>query len=140
MGRLAVIVLALANLGYLAWRTGALAVFDLVPADLAASEPHRLARQILPERLRIVTPEQMREEARARARAEADAQAQALARRRAETRELRTTASATLAGSDTVIGESEPVVLSVEPAPPPAASASASVRTPEPSRPASTAR
>jgi hypothetical protein len=155
MGRLAVIVLALANLGYLAWRTGALAVFDLVPADLAASEPHRLARQILPERLRIVTPEQMREEARARARAEADAQAQAqaLARRRAETRELRTTASATLAGSDTVIGESEPVVLSVEPAPPPpdrsgspavstppAASASASVRAPEPSQPASTAR
>jgi hypothetical protein len=151
MGRAAVIVLALANLGFLAWSRGALATFDLVPADLAAREPQRLARQILPERLRVVTPAQEREEARARA--EADAQAQA--RLRAQTREIRTTASATLAGSGTVIGVSEPVVLSVLPAlPDPSAPAdrsaspspstppapAASARTSEPSRPATAAR
>ena len=141
MGRAAILVLALANLGYFAWRTGALAAFDLVPADLAAREPQRLVRQILPERLRVVTPERMREEASARARAEADAQV----RIRAQTREIRTTATATLAGSGTVIGASEPVVLSVAPEapasmPPASASAaSASERAPEPSRPASTA-
>ncbi|MGF6527343.1 hypothetical protein [Variovorax sp. PvP013] len=148
MGRAAVIVLALANLGYLAWSRGALATFDLVPADLAAREPQRLARQILPERLRVVTPAQEREEARARAEAEVQAQA----RLRAQTREIRTTASATLAGSGTVIGVSEPVVLSVLPDPsaptdrsasprpstPPAPAASAP--TSEPSRPASAAR
>jgi len=149
MGRAAVIVLALANLGYLAWSRGALATFDLVPADLAAREPQRLARQILPERLRVVTPAQEREEARARAEAEAQA------RTRAQTREIRTTASATLAGSGTVIGVSEPVVLSVLPAlPDPSAPAdrsaspspstppasAASARTSEPSRPASSAR
>ena len=149
MARVVVLLLARANLGYLAWSRGALATFDLVPADLAASEPHRLARQILPERLRVVTPAQEREEARARAEAEAQA------RTRAQTREIRTTASATLAGSDTVIGVSEPVVLSVLPALPdpsdpadrsaspspstPPASA-ASARTSEPSRPASSAR
>ncbi|HUD32977.1 MAG TPA: hypothetical protein VMR43_08170 [Variovorax sp.] len=141
-------MLALANLGYLAWSRGALATFDLVPADLAAREPQRLARQFLPERLRVVTPAQEREEARARAEAEAQAQA----RLRAQTREIRTTASATLAGSGTVIGVSEPVVLSVLPDPsaptdrsasprpstPPASAASA--RTSEPSRPASAAR
>ena len=148
MGRAAVIVLALANLGYLAWSRGALATFDLVPADLAAREPHRLARQILPERLRVVTPAQEREEARARAEAEAQAQA----RLRAQTREIRTTASATLAGSGTVIGVSEPVVLSVLPHPSAPADRSASPRpstppapaasapTSEPSRPASAAR
>ena len=139
MGRSAVLVLALANLGYFAWGTGALAAFGLEPADLVAREPHRLARQILPERLRVVTPAQEREEARARARAEADAQAQA--RLRAETREIRNTASATLAGSDTVIGVSEPVVLSVLPAPPDAsdpADRSASPRSSTP--PASAAR
>ena len=143
MGRAAILVLALANLGYFAWRTGALAAFDLVPADLAAREPQRLVRQIFPERLRVVTPERMREEASARARAEADAQV----RIRAQTREIRTTATATLAGSGTVIGASEPVVLSVAPEAPAsmppasaaAASASASERAPEPSRPASTA-
>lgn len=149
MARVVVLLLALANLGYLAWSRGALATFDLVPADLAAREPQRLARQILPERLRVVTPAQEREEARARAEAEAQA------RTRAQTREIRTTASATLAGSDTVIGVSEPVVLSVLPALPdpsdsadrsaspspstPPASA-ASARTSEPSRPASSAR
>jgi hypothetical protein len=145
MGRAAILVLALANLGYFAWRTGALAAFDLVPADLAAREPQRLVRQILPERLRVVTPERMREEASARARAEADADAQV--RIRAQTREIRTTATATLAGSGTVIGASEPVVLSVAPEAPAsmppasaaAASASASERAPEPSRPASAA-
>ena len=148
MGRAAVIVLALANLGFLAWSRGALATFDLVPADLAAREPHRLARQILPERLRVVTPAQEREEARARAEAEAQAQA----RLRAQTREIRTTASATLAGSGTVIGVSEPVVLSVLPDPSAPADRSASPRpstppapaasapTSEPSRPASAAR
>jgi len=146
MARVVVLLLALANLGYLAWSRGALATFDLVPADLAAREPQRLARQILPERLRVVTPAQEREEARARAEAEAQA------RTRAQTREIRTTASATLAGSGTVIGVSEPVVLSVLPNPsapadrsaspspstPPASAASA--RTSEPSRPASSAR
>lgn len=75
MGRAAVIVLALANLGYLAWSTGALAAFDLVPADRAATEPQRLARQIRPERLRIVTRAQEEEEARARARAQAQKEA-----------------------------------------------------------------
>ena len=79
MGRAAVIVLALANLGYLAWSTGALAAFDLLPADRAATEPQRLARQIRPERLRIVTRAQEEEEARARARARAQAQKEALA-------------------------------------------------------------
>jgi hypothetical protein len=156
MARAAVLVLALANLGYFAWGTGALAAFGLVPADLAAREPHRLARQIVPERLRVLTPQQVQAEAEARARARAEAEAQA--RLRAETREIRTTASATLAGSDTVIGVSEPAVLSVRPAPPgpsdrstspapsvpPAsaasasasASSSASARASEPSRPA----
>lgn len=70
MGRAAVIVLALANLGYFAWSMGALAAFDLVPADRAATEPQRLARQIRPERLRIVTREQEEGEARARAQAQ----------------------------------------------------------------------
>jgi hypothetical protein len=71
MGRAAVVVLALANLGYFAWSAGALTAFDLMPADRAADEPQRLARQIRPERLRIVTHEQEQEEARARAEARA---------------------------------------------------------------------
>jgi hypothetical protein len=69
MGRAAVIVLALANLGYFAWRAGALSAFDLLPTDLAAAEPHRLARQIRPERLRIISPTQEEQEARTRSEA-----------------------------------------------------------------------
>lgn len=68
MARAAVIVLALANLGYFAWSQGALAIVGLVPADLAATEPHRLARQISPERLRIIPREQERQEREQRER------------------------------------------------------------------------
>lgn len=146
MARAAVLVLALANLGYFAWGAGALAALGLVPADLAAREPHRLARQLLPERLRVLTPQQVREETEARARARAEIETQG--RTEDRMREIRTTASATLAGSDTVIGASEPAVLSVLPAPSdpndrsasPAPSRSASARASEPSRPTSAAR
>lgn len=53
MLRLAVLLLLLANAGYFAWAQGLLAPWGMAPAQQA--EPHRLAQQIKPQALRIVT-------------------------------------------------------------------------------------
>jgi hypothetical protein len=58
MLRLAVLVLLLANAGYSAWSHGLLAVIGAAPAQ--QSEPQRLAQQIQPEALRILSPEEAR--------------------------------------------------------------------------------
>lgn len=54
MLRLLVVLLLLANAGYFAWSHGALAPFGFAPA--VQSEPQRLAQQLRPEALRILTP------------------------------------------------------------------------------------
>lgn len=54
MLRLLVVLLLLANVGYFAWSYGTLAPFGFAPA--VQSEPQRLAQQLHPEALRILTP------------------------------------------------------------------------------------
>lgn len=54
MLRLLVVLLLLANVGYFAWSHGTLAPLGFAPA--VQSEPQRLAQQLHPEALRILTP------------------------------------------------------------------------------------
>ncbi|RZL61251.1 MAG: sporulation protein [Variovorax sp.] len=54
MGRAVLAVLVLANVLYLAWTLGGLALFGTVPARLTETEPHRMGQQIRPELLQIV--------------------------------------------------------------------------------------
>lgn len=56
MLRLLVLLLVLANAGYYAWAHGLLAAYGFAP--LAQTEPQRLAQQIKPEALRILTPQE----------------------------------------------------------------------------------
>ena len=58
MLRLLVLVLVLANAGYWAWSQGLLATYGLAPA--VQTEPQRLATQIRPEAIRLLTPEEAR--------------------------------------------------------------------------------
>ena len=53
------LLLALANAGYFAWSHGTLAPYGFAPA--AQSEPQRLAQQLHPEALRILTPPEARQ-------------------------------------------------------------------------------
>lgn len=50
----ALAVLVLANIVYLTWTRGGLALFGSVPASLNETEPHRIGQQIRPELLQIV--------------------------------------------------------------------------------------
>ena len=59
MLRLWVLLLLLANAGYFAWSHGTLAPYGFAPA--AQSEPQRLAQQLRPEALRILTPLEARQ-------------------------------------------------------------------------------
>ena len=59
MLRLLVLLLLLANAGYFAWSHGTLAPYGFAPA--AQSEPQRLAQQVRPEALRILTPLEARQ-------------------------------------------------------------------------------
>jgi hypothetical protein len=54
MLRLSVLLLVLANAGYYAWSHGMLAAYGFAP--IAQAEPQRMAQQIKPEALRILTP------------------------------------------------------------------------------------
>lgn len=56
MLRLLVLLLVLANAGYWAWSQGLLAAYGLAPA--IQSEPQRLATQIRPEAIRLLTPDE----------------------------------------------------------------------------------
>ena len=57
MLRLLVLLLLLANAGYLAWTQGWLAPAGMAPA--AQSEPQRLQQQVRPEALRVLSTEEM---------------------------------------------------------------------------------
>jgi hypothetical protein len=57
--RLLVLLLLLANAGYFAWSHGTLAPFGFAP--VAQSEPQRLAQQLRPDALRILTPLEARQ-------------------------------------------------------------------------------
>lgn len=59
MLRLLVLLLVLANVGYFAWSHGALASLGMMPT--VQTEPHRLATQVRPEALRILTPDEARD-------------------------------------------------------------------------------
>ena len=59
MLRLLVLLLLLSNAGYFAWSHGTLAPYGFAPA--AQSEPQRLAQQVRPEALRILTPSEARQ-------------------------------------------------------------------------------
>jgi hypothetical protein len=59
MLRLVVLVLLLANGGYFAWRQGLLADYGFAPA--AQAEPQRLAQQIRPEAMRLLTASEARQ-------------------------------------------------------------------------------
>jgi uncharacterized caspase-like protein len=59
MLRLVVLVLLLANGGYFAWRQGLLADYGFAPA--AQAEPQRLAQQIRPEAMRLLTATEARQ-------------------------------------------------------------------------------
>ena len=59
MLRLSVLLLLLANAGYYAWSHGLLAGFGLEPASQA--EPQRVAQQIKPELMRVLSPEEARQ-------------------------------------------------------------------------------
>lgn len=59
MLRLLVLLLLLGNAGYFAWSHGALAPYGFAPA--VQSEPQRLAQQLRPEALRILTPPEARQ-------------------------------------------------------------------------------
>ena len=54
MLRLLALALLLANAGYFAWSQGLLAAYGFKPARQA--EPERLAQQIRPEALQLITP------------------------------------------------------------------------------------
>ena len=56
MLRLTVLLLVLANAGYWAWSQGLLAAYGLAPA--VQSEPQRMATQIRPEAIRLLTPDE----------------------------------------------------------------------------------
>ena len=56
MLRLLVLLLVLANAGYWAWSQGLLADYGLAPA--VQTEPQRLATQIRPEAIRLLTPDE----------------------------------------------------------------------------------
>ena len=58
MLRLLVLVLLLGNAGYFAWSHGTLAPYGFSPA--VQSEPQRLAQQVRPEAIRILTPVEAR--------------------------------------------------------------------------------
>lgn len=59
MLRLIVLLLVLANAGYYAWSHGLLAAYGFAPTSQA--EPQRLAQQIKPEAMRILTPTEARQ-------------------------------------------------------------------------------
>jgi hypothetical protein len=59
MLRLVVLALLLANAGYFAWRQGLLADYGFGPA--AQAEPQRLAQQIRPEAMRLLTAAEARQ-------------------------------------------------------------------------------
>lgn len=59
MLRLLVLLLLLGNAGYFAWSHGTLAPYGFGPA--VQSEPQRLAQQLRPEALRILTPPEARQ-------------------------------------------------------------------------------
>jgi hypothetical protein len=59
MLRLVVLALLLANAGYFAWRQGLLANYGFGPA--AQAEPQRLAQQIRPEAMRLLTATEARQ-------------------------------------------------------------------------------
>ncbi len=59
MLRLLVLLLLLGNAGYFAWSRGTLAPYGFAPA--VQSEPQRLAQQLRPEALRILTPLEARQ-------------------------------------------------------------------------------
>lgn len=68
--RFLVLLLLCLNLGYLAWSQGWLRSYGLGPVQ--TSEPNRLAQQIRPQAIRVLTPEQAGQlEAAARAASEA---------------------------------------------------------------------
>ena len=67
MLRLLVIVLLVANLGYLAWSQGGLLAYGIGPK--LQSEPHHLTQQVKPDALRILSPSEFR---RVEAQAQAD--------------------------------------------------------------------
>ena len=58
MLRLLVIVLLVANLGYLAWSQGWLLAYGMGPK--LQSEPHHLTQQVKPDALRILSPSEFR--------------------------------------------------------------------------------
>ena len=58
MLRLAVLVLLLANAAYFAWAQHLLAPWGIAPAQ--QSEPQRLAQQIKPQAIRVLTAEEAR--------------------------------------------------------------------------------
>ena len=59
MLRLLVLLLVLANVGYFAWTRGVLEPIGMTPA--VQTEPQRLATQIRPEAIRLLTPDEVRE-------------------------------------------------------------------------------
>jgi hypothetical protein len=59
MLRLLVLLLLLGNAGYFAWSHGTLAPYGFAPA--VQSEPQRLAQQLRPEALRLLTPPEARQ-------------------------------------------------------------------------------
>ncbi len=59
MLRLIVLLLVLANAGYYAWSHGLLAAYGLAPTS--QTEPQRLAQQINPEAMRILSPTEARQ-------------------------------------------------------------------------------
>ncbi len=58
MLRLFVLVLLLANGAYFAWSQGLLRAYGYAPADV--SEPQRLSQQVHPEKLHILTPDEVK--------------------------------------------------------------------------------
>lgn len=59
MLRALALALLLANAGYFAWTQGLLAGYGWAPA--AQSEPQRLTRQIRPEAMQLLTPDEARQ-------------------------------------------------------------------------------
>lgn len=59
MLRLAVLLLVLANAGYYAWTEGLLAGLGFAPA--VQNEPQRMAQQVRPENMRLLTPDEVRQ-------------------------------------------------------------------------------
>ena len=63
MLRLVLLALLLANAGMLAWSQGWLASYGLAP--VAQAEPQRLAQQLRPEAMRLLSPAEARQLAKA---------------------------------------------------------------------------